>query len=329
MFKFVAVVSALLLALWIGSPGGPKVLLAQDQAGSEVEVLQIRPNFYLVAGAGGNIAVQLGENGAVVVDSGSAPLADESLAAIKKITNKPIRFIINTSADADHVGGNGKFAQAGRSLLPNSGFVTADNAGAAAILAQDHVLYRMSAPTGQVSPYPTISQPSETFTADRHSMFLNGEAIQTIYQPAAHTDGDSIVFFRRSDVVVAGDVFDITRFPVIDVDKGGSIQGELDALNNLLELAVTEIPMVWQEGGTVVIPGHGWLCDQADVLEYRDMVTIIRDVIQDLVKKGMTLEQVKAADPTKDYRPRFGSDKGPWTTDMFVEAIYKGLSPKK
>ncbi|MEQ1947026.1 MAG: MBL fold metallo-hydrolase [Bryobacteraceae bacterium] len=316
-------------ALFIGVPHGRLFAQRPELPSGEVEVLQIHPNFYLIAGAGGNIGMQIGDNGVVLVDSGAAPYTDQVLSAIKKVTDKPIRYIINTSADADHVGGNEKLSRAGKSLLPMQTFVNTNNEGAASILAQDHVLYRMSAPTGQKSPYPTAAQPSETFTEDRHNLFLNGEAVQTIHQPSAHTDGDSMVFFRRSDVVVAGDVFDVTRFPVIDIDKGGSIQGEIDALNNLLDLAVTEIPLVWQQGGTVVIPGHGWLCGQADVLEYRDMITIIRDVIQDQIKKGMTLAQVKAADPTKDYRPRFGRETGPWTTDMFVEAIYKSLTQKK
>jgi cyclase len=330
-----------IVAVFVGI-GGLAQFASAQQGSSEVEVLQVRPNFYLIAGAGGNIGVQLGENGVVLVDTGSAQATDQVLAEIRKLTNKRIRFIINTSADPDHVGGNEKLSQAGQSLIPSAdaapnqnagatgdGRVTVNNGGAAAILAEDHVLYRMSAPTGQQSPYPTIAQPSQTFTEDKHNVFLNGEGIQTIYQPAAHTDGDSIVLFRRSDVIMAGDIFDVTRFPVIDIDKGGSIQGELDALNNILELAITEIPMTWQEGGTIVIPGHGWLCDQSDVLEYRDMVTIVRDVIQDMIKKGMTLEQIKAADPAKEYRPRYGSDAGPWTTNMFVEAVYKGLTKKK
>lgn len=317
----------------IGIVGSVQFAPAQQLEIPDVEVLQVRPNFYLIAGAGGNIGVQLGDSGVVLVDTGAAQMTNRVLAEIKKLTDKPIRFIVNTSADADHVGGNEKLAQAGQSLIPgvgggraqDSGRITIDNEGAAAILAQENVLMRMSAPTGQKSPYPTAAQPSATFIEDEHNIFLNGEAIQTIYQPAAHTDGDSIVFFRRSDVILAGDILDTTRFPVIDIEKGGSIQGELDALNRLLKMAVSETPLVWQEGGTIVIPGHGRLCDQADLLEIRDMMTIVRDVIQDLIKKGMTLAQIKAADPAKEYRARYGSDSGLWTTDMFVEAVYKSL----
>ncbi len=325
------------IAALAGIVSSAQFTLAQQAESAEVEVLQVRPNFYLIAGAGGNIGVQLGDSGVVLVDTGSARMTDRVLAGIKKLTDKPIRFIVNTSADADHVGGNEKLAQAGQSLIPgvgggraqDSGRITIDNEGAAAILAQENVLMRMSAPTGQKSPYPTAAQPSSTFIEDEHNVFLNGEAIQTIYQPAAHTDGDSIVFFRRSDVIMAGDILDTNGFPVIDIEKGGSIQGELDALNRLLKMAVSETPLVWQEGGTIVIPGHGRLCDQADVLEIRDMLTIVRDVVQDLIKKGRTLAQIKAADPAKEYRARYGSDTGPWTTDMFVEAVYKSLTREK
>ena len=160
-------------------------------------------------------------------------------------------------------------------------------------------------------------------------MYLNGEGIQVLHVPDAHTDGDSIVFFRRGDVIVAGDIYDTTRFPVIDLEKGGSIQGEIAALNRLLDITIPPVPFPWHEDRTLLIPGHGRICDDSDLVEYRDMVTIIRDNVQDLIKNGMTLEQVKKGDPAKAYRRRYGSDTGPWTTDMFVEAIYKSLTERK
>ena len=156
-------------------------------------------------------------------------------------------------------------------------------------------------------------------------MYLNGEGIEVLHQPAAHTDGDVVVFFRRSDVVVAGDILDTTRFPVIDVARGGSINGEIAALNRLVELAIPSVPIVSREAGTLVIPGHGRVCDQLDVVEYRDMVTIIRDRVRDLIKAGMTLDQIKAASPARGYTRRYGSDSGPWTTNNFVEAVYQSL----
>jgi len=279
----------------------------------DLEVIPVQPNFYMIAGAGGNIAVQIGPDGVLLVDTGAARMTDRVLAEIRKLTTHPIRFIINTSADADHVGGNEKLAK---------------GTEGAVVIGTENVLTRMSAPTGKQAAYPLAAWPTETFFQKQKPMYFNREGIQIISH-AAHSDGDSIVFFRRSDVIVAGEIYDTTRFPVIDVEKGGSIQREIDALNQIVELAIPSIPMMWQEGGTYVIPGHGWLADQADVVEYRDMVTIIRDVIADMIGKGMTLEQVQAANPTKGYRKQYGSDSGPWTTNMFVEAIYQSLTAKK
>ncbi len=301
-----------------------------------IEVLKLRPNFFMIAGAGANIAVQVGNLGAVVVDTGSGQATDRVLQEIRKLTPLPIRYIIDTSADPDHVGGNEKLSLAGQSLIPATGQTggiaitdALSNGGAAAILATDNAAARMSAPSGKQPAYPVAAQPSDTFSDNEKDTFLNGEAIQIFAQPDAHTDGDSMALFRRSDVVVAGDILDTTRFPVIDLARGGSIQGEIDALNHIIELTVTELPLVWQEGGTLVIPGHGRICDEADVVEYRDMVTIIRDVIQDEIAKGKTLEQIKMSDPAGDYRLRYGSDTGAWTTDMFVEAVYRSLTQKK
>jgi glyoxylase-like metal-dependent hydrolase (beta-lactamase superfamily II) len=303
---------------------------ALAQQNDSIEVLKLRPNFYMVAGAGGNIAVQTGEMGEVLVDTGSAQNADRVLVEIRKLGQLPVRYIINTSAEPDHVGGNEKLATTGLSLIPrNGGGGVGDavtNGGGAAILATDAVMARMSAPTGVVAPYPTAAWPSDTFSEDEKDTYLNGEGIQVFYRRAAHSDGDTIVFFRRSDVVVAGDVLDLNRFPVIDLAHGGSIQGEIDALNFIIDLTIPELPMTWQEGGTLVIPGHGRICDEADVVEYRDMITIIRDIVASMMKKGMTLDQIQAADPAKEYRPRYGTETGSWTTNMFVEAIYRSLS---
>jgi glyoxylase-like metal-dependent hydrolase (beta-lactamase superfamily II) len=317
-------------ALLILGGSAPSALAQQNQGGDEVGVFQIQPNFYMIAGAGSNIAVQIGRDGVVQVDSGTVDMSDKVLAAIKKLTDAPIRYIINTSADTDHVGANEAIAKAGENLTGDQGEnQSGRKGGPATILATESVLDRMSAPTGKKGAFPEGAWPTETFFQKQKAMYLNKEAIVVTAEPAAHSDGDAIVFFRRSDVIVAGEIIDTTRFPVIDVDKGGSIQGEVDALNHIVELAVPSIPLIWEDGGTYVIPAHGFVCDQADVVEYRDMITIIRDNIQALIKKGMTLEQVKAANPTKGYRAQYGSDSGPWTTDMFVEAIYKSLTAKK
>jgi glyoxylase-like metal-dependent hydrolase (beta-lactamase superfamily II) len=303
-----------------------ELALAAD-ANDGIEVLKLRPNFYMIAGAGANVAVQIGDLGAVVVDTGDGKASERVVEEIKKLTPLPIRYIINTSADPDHVGGNEKISAAGLSLIPQGQFGgvgnLVSNGGAAAILATDNVMNRMSAPTGQKSPYPTAAQPSDSFSDEEKDTFLNGEAIQIFAQPAAHTDGDAMVFFRRSDVVVAGEVLNLTHFPAIDVEKGGSIQGEIEALNHIVAITVPELPLVWQEGGTLVIPGHGRICDEADVVEYRDMVTIVRDVVQDLIKKGKTLAQIKDANPAGDYKTRYGDES------QFIEAIYQSLTGKK
>lgn len=315
---------------------GDVAIAQSQQARAALEVVQLQPNFYMITSAGSNIGVQIGQEGVVLVDAGTAQMADAVVAAVKKLTDQPIRYIINTSADADHVAGNEKIARAGRSLFGGgagggavAGGTAANNDGAASIVAAEPVLNRMSAPTGQQAPYATVGWPTETFTRKQKSLYLNNEAIQVIYQPAAHTDGDSFVFFRRSDVVAAGDIFDMTRFPVIDTAKGGSIQGEIAALNRLMDIVVPSIPLPFKEGGTQIIPGHGRVSEQAELVEYRDMVTIVRDGVQSLIKKGLTLQQIKAANPTQGYRSRYGSDSGPWTTDMFVEAVYNGLTVTK
>ena len=295
-------------------------------AQGDLDVLQIRPNVYMIAGAGANVTVQFGSDGAVVVDAGSLDRADQLIAAVKKVTTQPIRYVIDTSVDPDHVGANEKVAKAGKTLFQTNNPLGEGmtNGGAAAVLSAERVLARMSAPTGKTSPYPTAMWPTETYDQRRKYMYLNGEGIEVLNMPAAHSDGDSVVFFRRSDVVAAGDVLDLTRFPVIDPAKGGSIGGEIDALNRLVDLAIPSVPLVSQDGGTYVVPGHGRICDQLDVVEYRDMVTIIRDRVQDLVKKRSTLEQVIAANPTQGYNARYGTDKT-WTPRMFVEATYKTL----
>ncbi len=304
------------------------VLVSFPGFATDLEVLQLRPNFYMIAGAGGNIGFQVGADGVVVVDSGSAENADAVVAAIQKVTAQRIRYLINTSADPDHVGGNARVAKSGQTLFTGNGGVgLATNflGGGASILSVEQVLTRMSGPSGKPSPFPIEAWPTETFNQARKYMYLNGEGIEVFHEPAAHSDGDAMVFFRRSDVVMAGEVFDTRRFPVIDVAKGGSIQGEIAALQKLVDTAIPSVPIVSREEGTLIVPGHGRICDQLDVVEYRDMVTIIRDRIHDLMKQGLTLEQVKAASPARGYTRRYGSDTGSWTTNDFVEAIYRTL----
>ena len=310
---------------------GPYLLAAQQRPAARadsaaLDTVQIRDNVWVIFGAGGNVTVHVGEDGVMLVDSGSEPMAEKTLEAVRAITKAPIRMIINTSADPEHVGGNDKVGAAGIAINPDN-FSDQEHA---TVLAHENVLQRMSVPKNRnEKPAPTALWPTETFTSKYRSFYVNNEAVQVIRQLGAVSDGDVLVHFRRADVIATGDVVDLRHFPVIDAAKGGSIQGELEALNRLLDLTVPPMPLVLKAGRTLVVPGHGRVSDYGELVDYRDTVATIKDIIEDMVKKGMTLEQVKAANPTAGYRKRWGSDSGPWTTDMFVEAIYNGLKNTK
>jgi cyclase len=285
---------------------------AQAADDAPIEILHVHGNVYMLASTLGNVTVQVGKDpghqGVLLVDTGSAGMAGKIAAEIRKLSSEPVRFIVNTSADADHTGGNGAIAKPDTHV-----FGTPD---AVAVFAQANVLARMSAKGAGVA---TGAWPTITFD-DRKALEFNGETVEVFSEKNAHSDGDSIVLFRGSNVLSAGDVFLTTGYPVIDWKRGGSIQGEIRALNHILELTV---PHAMQEGGTMVIPGHGRLCDQADVTDYRDMMTIIRDRVADGIAKGKTLDEVKAMRPTRDYDRRYSTSS--WTGDMLVEAVYRSL----
>jgi cyclase len=288
---------------------------AEPQSG--IEVIHVRGNVYMFASDEGNITVQVGEyrdnDGMLMVDTGSTSMTERVQAELHKLTNKPLLYIVNTSADSDHVGGNAVLSKGG---LVRGGANNGPRAAEVNIYAQDNALTRLSAPEAHM---PALALPTMSF--DRLKDFtFNGEAIQIFSEAPAHTDGDSIVFFRGSNVISAGEIFSTVGYPVIDLTHGGNIHGEVKALNHLLELTVPEIS---QEGGTMVIPGHGRLCDEADVTEYRDMVTIIRDRIAELIKKGKSLSEVDAARVTLDYDGRYSQPA--WTGEMFVASIYNSL----
>jgi glyoxylase-like metal-dependent hydrolase (beta-lactamase superfamily II) len=298
-----------------------------EKGSDHIDVLHVRGGIYMLTGAGANITVQVGKDGIFVVDSGLAKMTDKVIAAIQELSKDKIHDIIDTSADPDHTGGNLELRKLGVTIAGGDvKNLESDATVGAQVIAHENVLNRMSATVNGKAALPFDAWPTETYHLKRRDMFFNDEAIQVIHQPAAHTDGDSILFFRRSDVVVAGDIYMPTNYPVIDLARGGNVQGVIDGLNRIIDLT---IPAAKEEGGTMVIPAYGRLADEGDVADYRDMVTIIRDRVQDLINKGMTLEQVKAAHPTMDYDPRFGTNMGAWTTDMFVEAVYKSLSKSK
>ena len=288
-------------------------------------IFPVQGNIYMMVGAGGNTTLSVGKDGVLIVDTQFAPMVPKMLAEIKKLSDKPIRYIINTHVHGDHTGGNEALSKAGGTIVGGNFAAQVGESAPAGIIAHENVLNRMSGPQPNNAPaLPFAMYPTDTYLTGSKEVFFNGEAIQVLHQPNAHTDGDSIVFFRRSDVVAAGDIFTPGRFPGIDLDRGGSINGLINGLNHIIEIT---IPADKQEGGTYVIPGHGHLCDEADVVEYRDMATIVRDRIQDMIKKGMTLAQVKDAKPTLDYDPLYGQANG--ATDRFVEQVYKSLSARK
>jgi len=338
---------------------------AQSPNDGQVHIMPVQGNVYLLIADGSNIAVSVGPDGSLIVDSGPANMTDKIQAAIKQLTTtvaasprvnacmgvscpgmpfgwtspymssvisspapaRPLRYIFNTSMAPEHTGGNQKLAAAG--YYPRGG----GNAGAVAgigneamIIAHENVLERMTGATGKAA-VPEGGWPSDTYHRATYKLseYFNGEPVVAYHVPKAHTDGDSVVYFRHSEVIAAGNVFSTVSYPVIDVEKGGSIQGSIDALNALIDLAV---PEARSQGGTWIIPGHGRLSDTADVASYRNMLVMIRDRVQDMIKRGMTVQQIKAAKPTMDFDGRYGSTTGSWTTDMFVEAVYRSLTQK-
>jgi cyclase len=285
-----------------------------------VRSMHVQGNVWMLVGPASNAAVQIGEDGVLVVDTMRDSDADAMVAEIRRLAgSKPIRWIINTHAHADHVGGNLNVAEAGESIIAGNfvGQAGAESANYAQIISHENVEMQMAKAQPAV---PVHAMPTDTFFVNEFELFFNGEAVQLIHVPNAHTDGDVMVFFRKSDVLVAGDLLVTTAFPLVSAQPRGNLAGVIAALNRMLDITV---PAEKQEGGTYVIPGHGRLTDEADIVEIRDMTTVIRDRMQDAVKKGMTLAQVRAARLVRDYEGRWGAASGAWTTDNFVEAAYR------
>jgi glyoxylase-like metal-dependent hydrolase (beta-lactamase superfamily II) len=325
------------------------------ESAGELHWWPVRKNIWMLVGAGTNIAASVGPDGVLLVNAGTADKSARVIAAIQELQAqlnafgfldvmqpqrggaetrsrfpvnthappKPVRYIIDTSSLPHSIGGNEAIAASGVTYTGgNVAGTIADSSEGAAVLAHENVLNRM---VERDMPFGAL--PTETFfTAEyKVSTFFNDEGIQIVHVPNAATDGDSFVFFRGSDVIAAGDLFNMDSFPIIDVESGGSINGVLAGLNAILKLAIPEFRT---EGGTMVIPGHGRLGDSADVGYYRDMLTIIRDQVQALIDEGLTLEQVIERRPTFGYEARFGSKAGPWTTEKFIEAVYRSLKDK-
>ena len=292
-----------------------------DPTDGEIHVWPIQGNVSLLIGDGGNMVVQTGAQGPFLVDTGAGKLTDKIIAAIAKMSPRRIQFVVNTSVHPEHTSGNVAIHAAGQDPSLFGSFFSNGRPDAgvfATLIAHQNVQDRMISE----AKIPPDGWPIDTIVQDRRRKFHNGEGIEIFWMPNAVTDGDVIVHFRKSDVIATGDIFDDTRYPMIDIAKGGSLQGEINALNFILDRTLYEHD---EDFGTQIVPGHGHICNEFEVAEYRDMLVIIRDRIQKMIDKGATLAQVKAARPTIDYDPRFGSNTGEWTTDKFIETVYANL----
>jgi cyclase len=297
-----------------------------------MEVLRVQADVYMIAGAGANAVVQAGPQGIFLVDTGAPNRSADLLAAIKTISDGVIRYIVNTTPDVASYGGNDDIARAGWSptvalpdLTGEGGRRTPPPADPrtllAMVIAHEGMLNRLSASAGESTVAPFVLWPTNTFFTAKKSMSFNHEGIELRHAPAAHTDGDLVVFFRKSDVVAAGPLVDTTGYPRFDPARGGSMRGMLAGLNEIIDISIAEFN---QQGGTRIVPGRGRVMNETDVADYRDMATIVRDRVQTGVDKKMTLAQVKALRPTLDYDGLYS--RPDWSGEMFVEAIYKELS---
>jgi cyclase len=298
----------------------PSAALARN-----VNLLHVQGNAYMLHTPRGNVTVLVGDEGIAIVDPLEAELADEVFAAVAPLSRNPIRLIVNTQAHESRTGGNGALAARGRSVVGGNavsgGVSQAALSATARIISHENVLTTMTAAARSSADLPT-----DVFYTDRRDLFFNGEGVQVSHVPAARSNGDSIVYFRRSDVISAGDLFRSDAFPFVDLDGGGSIQGVIDGLNAIIDLA---IPAALQEGGTMVVPGRGRLADESDVVEYRDMVVIVRDRVKDGIEKGLTLAQVQATAPTLGYDWQYGRSGDGWSGEDFVAVVYRDLSRSK
>jgi glyoxylase-like metal-dependent hydrolase (beta-lactamase superfamily II) len=313
MRRIILVITSLVgLHLIAGSLSGVYAQGGQNFDAVQILVQKVQGNVYMLTGAGGNITAQIGDDGVFLVDTQFAPMAPKILAAVRKLTDKPIRYIVNSHVHTDHAGGND-------ALVAASG---------AKIIGHENILKVMSAPKDGTADdrfrAPQGARPTETYK-DRKTVHFNGEDIEIIHVPAAHSTGDSIVFFRGSNVISGGDVFAITRYPIVDYDGGGRVQGMIAGLNQIITLSDPSKG----NGRTYIIPGHGRLCDREDVTKYRDMSVILRDRVQGMIKKGMTLKEVQTAKPTLEYEPMYGATSGLGATDDFIADLYSSLTAKQ
>ena len=271
---------------------GAAVAQNTDFSAVQIKVHKVAGNIYYLEGQGGNVGVSVGDDGVIMIDDQFAPLTDKLLAAIRTISDKPVRFLINTHIHGDHTGGNENIGKLG---IP--------------IIAHDNVRVRLAHGVNGGEPLAAVALPDLTY-ADSVSLHLNGDDVEIMKMPAAHTDGDSIIWFKNANVIHVGDVFRTTGYPGVDAGNGGSVKGTLEALQKIIDMAGPN---------TKLIPGHGVVSSRDDVVEFRNMVVEVQKRISDLIRQGMTLEQVVAAKPTADLDGRWGS------FERFLPGFYQAL----
>ena len=280
--KFSKSLLALVSILFLSLPATAQ----RDLSGVDIVANHVAGSFYYLQGAGGNIGLSIGEDGVVMIDDQFAPLTDKILGAIRELNDGEIRFVINTHVHPDHTGGNEN--------LGNMGIL---------ILARDEVRVRLSA-----------SQPKEALPvltySDAITIHLNGEEVYAFPVAPAHTDGDTFIHFKNSDVIHAGDVFRTTAFPVIDTNNGGTLDGTLEALGTLVGKAGPD---------TKIVPGHGEVSSRTDVMGFRDMILDVKSKVVSMVERGLSYEEVAAANPTSAYNGRYGDQ------ERFLRAVYSEL----
>jgi cyclase len=280
-------------------------------AAGEVGVLPVQGNIYMLNLGDVNIVAQVGDDGILLVDSGPAAWSERITQTLRdRFGDRPLRYLINTSVDTNHAGGNASMMK----LAPPGN-------NSAKLIAHENTLNRMNGTAEGEKELPQDMLPTSTFFTEKKEIYFNGEPIEILFAPKAYSDGDILVFFRSSDVIATGKLFSTTTYPIIDEKRGGGIQGHLDALNRILDITV---PRFNEQGGTMVIPGSGRLSNESDVDDYRNWMTMVKDRVQEMIKKKMTLAQVKAARPTLEYDGLFATPG--WTTDQFIEAVYRSLS---
>jgi cyclase len=304
-----------LLALALGAAAGAR----QGSAPGALRVTPVQGNVHMISGAGANVTVQVGANGVLLVDTPSPAQVPQVVAEIRRLSTAALRYIVQTSVSADAVAGTAALIGPAGGRGAPFGFVGLNRAS---VVAHENVLNRLSNPPPGTAAPPTAALPTTTYYLPTMD-FYNSEPIILYHQPSAHTDSDTLVLFRKSDVISTGAVFTPGRYPTIDVARGGSVQGLVTALGTVLQLAV---PAAFEDGGTQIVPGRGRISEETDVAEFRDMVVIVKDRVQDLIKKGNSLEQIKAARPSRDYDAEYSATAA--DADAFVESIYRSLTQK-